>query len=454
MAGTTDDFFPSKLVLIPSRPPNYYVRVTIPEKFRKSPKAKQVRVSTGTADLKKAQKLQHGITAKIYASFENPLKEELEHMASLIVGADMRGTISKADVDDKLRLRETIRWLQKEIDSLRRLPVDPEDNDVEHSLAIRAAYTDYEPRLKALAADTYTTPQAVEGITIGDVIPDYLAARTWNRLKTKSEAEKSIKRFVAIVGDIPLKELTKYHAWQYAEALAAEGKATKTITTALSYVTKMLKWCEKKPHLGLPSQPFNNLDLRDYGVKTVGWKNFTKEQLMQLFALPMKDQDRLLFSILITTGMRLDEAALLTWEKIKVEDGITIFDIRDSVVKNEPSMRMIPIPAWVKMPERGTGRLFTYRLDKDGKAQNAAPRIVNRYIDKVTLDPKVVAHSLRGNLKDLLRDAGVSEELNHFITGHTQSNAVAGGYGGGHSMSVRLEALNKAQHPWLVAKAT
>lgn len=175
---------------------------------------------------------------------------------------------------------------------------------------------------------------------------------------------------------------------------------------------------------------------------------------MQLFALPMKDQDRLLFTILITTGMRLDEVALLTWDKIKVEDGVTLFDIQDSIVKTESSMRRIPIPAWVKMPERGTGRLFTYRLDKDGKAQNAASRILARHIDKVTTDPRVVAHSLRGNLKDLLRDAGVSVELNNFITGHTQANAVAGDYGSGHSMAVRLDALNKAQHPWLAAKVT
>ncbi len=452
MAGTTSDFYPSTLVLL-GKSPNYHVLVTIPPQFRKSPKDKQIRLSTGTADLKKAQKLQHSITAKIYASFENPLNDELEHMASLIMGADMRGSIPKTDVEDKLRLRETIRWLQQEIDTLRRRPVDPEGSDETEALhAIQASYTSFEPRLTSLVADTYATPQAVEGTTIGDVIPDYLAGRSWNRLKTKSEAEKSIRRFVAIVGDVPLKELTKYHAWQYAEALNAEGKATKTITTALSYVTKMLKWCEKKPHLGLPSQPFNNLDLGDYGVKTVGWKNFTTEQLMQLFALPMKDQDRLLFTILITTGMRLDEVALLTWDKVKVEDGVTLFDIRDSIVKTESSMRRIPIPVWVKMPERGTGRLFNYRLDRDGKAQNATSRVVNRYIDRVTTDPRVVAHSLRGNLKDLLRNAGVSAELNNFITGHTQSNAVAGDYGDGHSMAVRLDALNKAQHPWLVAK--
>lgn len=448
MAGTTDDFYPSTLVLL-SKSPNYHVLVTIPEKFRKSPKDKQVRISTRTADLKTAQKLQHGITAQIYASFENPLKEELEGIASAIMGADMRGSIPKADVEDPLRLRETIRVLQKEIEKLQKLPADPDDSGfVEHSLAIRAAYTDYEPRLKALAADTYATPQAVESITIGDVIPDYLAGRSWNRLKTKSEAEKSIRRFVAIVGDIPLKELTKYHAYQYAEELDTEGRANKTISTAISYVTALLKWCETKPHLGLPSQPFFSLDLKRYGEKSTSRRNFTDGQLMQLFALPMKDQDRLLFTILIATGMRLDEAALLTWEKVKTEGGVTFFDLRDSIVKNEPSMRMVPIPDCVKLPERGTGRLFTYRLDKDGKAQNAASRVLARYIDKVTTDPRVVAHSLRHNVKTMLRNVGVSKELQDFMTGHGQGDD-AGDYGDAHAMTIRLEALNRIKHPWL-----
>jgi hypothetical protein len=40
------------------------------------------------------------------------------------------------------------------------------------------------------------------------------------------------------------------------------------------------------------------------------------------------------------------------------------------------------------------------------------------YIRKVTDDPKLVIHSLRGTLKDKLRDAGVQKETNDFITGH------------------------------------
>ena len=38
-----------------------------------------------------------------------------------------------------------------------------------------------------------------------------------------------------------------------------------------------------------------------------------------------------------------------------------------------------------------------------------------------------VTHSFRGNLKDMLRDAGVSKELNNYITGHAQGDVDGNG---------------------------
>ena len=57
-------------------------------------------------------------------------------------------------------------------------------------------------------------------------------------------------------------------------------------------------------------------------------------------------------------------------------------------------------------------------------------------------------HSLRGTFKDLIRDAGISKELNDFITGHAQVD-VAGKYGDGFSLERRYEAINSVSHPWL-----
>ena len=53
-----------------------------------------------------------------------------------------------------------------------------------------------------------------------------------------------------------------------------------------------------------------------------------------------------------------------------------------------------------------------------------------------------VVHSLRGNFKEMLRDAGVSKEVNDFITGHG-SEDVAGQYGSGPSLRVRQEAVER-----------
>lgn len=109
---------------------------------------------------------------------------------------------------------------------------------------------------------------------------------------------------------------------------------------------------------------------------------------------------------------------------------------------------MVPIPPSLVLPKPGKGRLFSYRIDKDGKAQASASKALMPYIRKITSDPLKVVHSLRGTLKDLLRDADVSQEINDFITGHGAGD-VAGRYGSGPSLQTRLDALSKVLHPWL-----
>jgi hypothetical protein len=44
-----------------------------------------------------------------------------------------------------------------------------------------------------------------------------------------------------------------------------------------------------------------------------------------------------------------------------------------------------------------------------------------------------------------MRDAGVTKEVNDFITGHGQGD-VASGYGAGPSLKVRAEAINSVEH--------
>lgn len=447
MGSTTDDFHPPKLIQLRSRGNVWYVVVTKPLALRKSPNDKQARKSTKTTDYKVAERRLHRIAAEIYSEFGNPMKDKLEEVSSFLTGADMRDTITEKQASDPIQRRQVIQWLLEEAAKVRMQPIDEENSDGEDAYVQRITTQQVEPMLKTLLADTYADNEGPVGKTVADALAAYIDGRGWNRVKVKEQAEVYIRRFVDFVGDVPLADLTKQHAYRFADILARDkGYSNKTVGTHLSYVTAMLKWCEKRGWMA--SQPFSGLDLKGYGAKSVKWKIFEKDMLMQLFSLPLRDQERLLFSILITTGMRLDEAALLTWEDVKQQDGITFFDLRESIVKTDGSQRMVPVPNSLVLPDRGEGRLFSYRKDKDGKAQNAASRALMREVRKVTKDKKIVAHSMRGTLKTLLRDVGVMKEVNDYITGHS-SGDVAGKYGEGPSLPRRLEAVNSVDHPWL-----
>lgn len=63
-------------------------------------------------------------------------------------------------------------------------------------------------------------------------------------------------------------------------------------------------------------------------------------------------------------------------------------------------------------------------------------------------DAPTSAFTLRGTLKDMLRDAGVTREANDFITGHSQGDE-AGKYESGPSLETKYRAVNLVEHPWL-----
>ncbi len=418
--------------------------VTIPEECRTGTKT-QERRSTRTTDKKLAERKQHAIADAIYKSFKNPVAEELERLAGFVVGADMQGQLG--DLNEADNRKSTIKWLATEVQKLADTPVDLDNSDGEDAAVALFASQKLKPRLEQLLAaeNSSGSPEATKSLTIIDVLPDYLDGRPWGRLKTRDQNESSIKCFVSVVGDKPLGQLTKQDGWKYAQFKDKEGAANKTISSHIGCVSVLLTWCEQRGYI--ESNPFINLKLKNYGKPQEDRLGLTIDQLHQLFRLEIAPRERLLLEIVMTTGMREDEAALLEWEHIKEEEDILYFDLREGIVKNKPSMRKVPVPKSLTLPPRGTGRLFNYRKDKDGKSSNHASRELMKVVRKITDDKHVVVHSLRHTFKTLARDAGISEELHKFITGHSTGD-VSGKYGT-VSLPARLEALNKIEHPWL-----
>jgi integrase len=291
-----------------------------------------------------------------------------------------------------------------------------------------------------------------------DVIENYLASKNSEASKEQSQRRLGCQRVIEYCGDLLLTEYDQLHAYDLARGMHEDGFSHSMIKKMISYGGGLFKYCLKhRDALGrqlLKAHPWVGIELEEYGVPKRKYIPLTKEELLALFVQEIPKQERLLLTIMITTGMRLDEVALMTWERITTFDDTLCFslvnDVEDVKVKNRGSMRYIPIPDAVRplLGNGGEGRLFDYRIDRDGKAQAKASDAVMPFVRNITDNDRKVAHSLRGNFKDLVRDAGVSKEMNDFITGHSQGD-VAGDYGRGPSLASRIKVLNSLKHPWL-----
>ena len=283
----------------------------------------------------------------------------------------------------------------------------------------------------------------------------------------QAKRKRACNTFLYVCGNKRLDEYDKVHMLEMARYLDNDENQKqwghKTIKNYYSYVRQAFVYAgEKRNVLGkvvLPQHPFHEVKLTSYGFPTKPYLSLEDEELVALFALPMPQQEYLMFAILITTGMRLDEAALMTWERVSLYKGVYCFGLVDienetpTLVKNIGSKRYIPIVNSLQrlLPSKGHGRLFNYPT-VDGKAENAASKVMMRYIRQITNHPQKAVHSLRGTFKDKMRSLGIEKETHDFITGHAQGD-VAGKYGEGPSMDKRLDAMNKVHHPWLTQQA-
>lgn len=450
---------PSSLVL---RKGKWYVAVTVPKELEAWFKQKQIRRSTGTIDKTLARQKQHKLTHEIYDHLQtgwmiwrDALLSEFKtgweiHAIALakalgIYSNDFEPTSYRLFLDQKAKeVCKSPRAFPEDVFVAVMDYIGWESADEEEWKLINDLAATDEPAKVLTKRHTGTN-------TVLGLLPDYIGGRNWNREATRKGAEGHIKVFADLVGNLQIDKIEKAHAYDFAKALAGQGKANRTIKTTVSSVTAFLTWCEQERLIA--AAPFHNLKLSNYGTPTQKYKPLTTDELTALFKLDMPKQDRLLLSILVTTGMRLDEAALLTWQRMKTVDGIACFDLTDYeeaiTIKNKQSLRLVPIPNSMKLPaSKLKGPLFTYRRGDDGKAEGAASKALMKHIRAVTTDKRKVVHSLRGNLKDMLRDANISKELSDFITGHGSKDE-GGKYGAGHSLMLKADALNQIEHPWL-----
>lgn len=469
---------------------NWYAEMTVPQEARAAFGHKQFRLSTGTSDRRLAERKLHDLEAKmrekILASHQqsrmwqpdSPYRKavellgikqqpyaveyhpEIDDVEPILLSTPPQSDAERQGAYEQIssfafnllakRARHELDPLVAGV-ALRNGGFPPSEDDVHRLLADVA---------KILSIDGQSPSECVSQL-LGR-FKAQLAQRVGSgnlKLRTSKDWPKYVMQFVDCVGDLPINAIEAKHGYSFAQKLADRGYNNSTIKSRITAVSSMLHFAETIGLIG--TNPLHGLKLSTYGVRKENYRPLSDKQLVALFAIPNLPQDlKYLWAILIATGMRLEEVALLHSDQVNLED-VPHFDLRSAKVKNKGSARRVPIPEIIlplamqlkNSPRSAGGRLFSFSIKSDGKSR--ASELSSYWRNKVNLESmapsgsgRFTLHSMRGSLKDKLRDAEVTDGLNDAILGHGQ-HTVSASYGDGPSIKRMQDALNKISHPYL-----
>jgi integrase len=291
-----------------------------------------------------------------------------------------------------------------------------------------------------------------EALTYSSVMPEYLerVERDTPLEDTKRKKKRWAKQFLDVMGDLEIAAIKPKHAYDYLDKVLAENpdRSNKTLRDYILGVQSLLKYCVQRDYI--QSNPFRDLDLKPYGEQPEETYPFEMSELKAIFAYDWNPQDRLLLSVLATTGMRPSEAGNLTWERFNDTEhgGIRYFTTLDTAdekvrVKSAGSKRFVPIHPDLQLPERSTGRLFDYEKNEDGLPATEIGHQILPTLHSIVPHPNKNIRSFRKTFKRMCRDKGVEEEVHDAITGHRQTASASRANYGGMGVPVMFKAISQ-----------
>lgn len=182
---------------------------------------------------------------------------------------------------------------------------------------------------------------------------------------------------------------------------------------------------------------------------------WTDDELRKLLALPPKRGDlRELIVVAMYSGLRLNEAASLTWGQVREEDGIPCFDVQDA--KTKAGKRLVPLhPALSWLAERSKGKpqeRVWPRFNAEGPGKKPGADAGRDFSDfklaRGFTDRRKVFHSFRKNVTQQAERAQVPVTDWQQIIGH-EKGLTYGVYGGALPMARKLEIISTVAYPKL-----
>lgn len=280
----------------------------------------------------------------------------------------------------------------------------------------------------------------------------------WLRRKSRNSSKSTTARytghrksFLDWLGDRrskPLESITIMDAQNWREQLQDEGRAVKTV---LSYTKDMGAIFRAAIREGLvESNPFAALETLD-AHDSQERKPFTGEEVSLLLDAAPSDDWRGLILVAAYTGLRLGDAARLSWDSvdlhaktitvtpsktkrkkkqviIPIQPDLLAFLLAAPVVDDTPKAFVFPSLGTLRIGDRtglsqGFNKIMATAGVSRGKPSRVIPEGEERGAGRITWERGF--HSLRHTFTTWLRTAGVSEEDRMTLTGHSTRDSHA-----------------------------
>jgi len=335
------------------------------------------------------------------------------------------------------------------------------------------------PHWYKTALNAYAVP--VNSLTLSQVSEEYLKDCITNTRRTIEQKRTAFKLFIAIIGDLSLKEIKREQARLYKSSLLkipkhylqrlgetsyseidwknlpkGEPQSHQTINSKILPLCTLFTWAEKND-LYEGNNPFKGLMIAGAKKPKIKRVPYKENELKVLFSGLLNEQGYKYWIPLIGlyTGMRLNEICQLERSDIEELSGIWCFNINDSNgkrLKTTSSARIVPIHqrlielGFLEYARgRNESRIFgDLEIGYNGSYSYNFTKWYSRFLTRLGIKKDGLCfHSFRHTFIDGMRNAGVEKAITMKLVGHDSSNDIHSGYGYGYSLEVLQTEINR-----------
>jgi len=261
-------------------------------------------------------------------------------------------------------------------------------------------------------------------------------------------------KLVAFLGDVPAESVDRNKARAYRSHRESLGLKSQSVQKDLNIIKAIFGVCIRELPLSMDN-PFDRLNSTGAGIDAEQRVPFTTEELRLVIdsACARSDEIRRIALTCALTGARLAEVVGLRKSDLKISGELPYFSLVNygaRRLKTRNSIRDVPmVPLLVNELQKqqkdsgGSEALFPrYNDMKLAPKASGASAAVNKWL-RDELHIEKTAHSFRHSMADLLREAGVTEDLREELLGHGKQKA-SDNYGLGRSLDKKMNAMKAA----------